>query len=147
MPDAGVAVSVTVKNFTREAQKKIEEAAKKKALAIANVIRTRILVGMSGSRTGRQYRVPGTRRFYTASAPGEYPAVRTGYLRRSIRTAVRQDLYGVYAVVGTSVVYGKWLEEKSPSDGGRPWLSRAYAEALPEIRRILGAKVQADEKL
>jgi hypothetical protein len=36
-----------------------------------------------GPRTGEQYYVPGTRTLYTASAPGEHPAVREGVLRDS----------------------------------------------------------------
>lgn len=36
-----------------------------------------------GPRTGREYTKPGTRATYTASAPGEHPAVREGALRDS----------------------------------------------------------------
>ncbi|HEU0298795.1 MAG TPA: hypothetical protein VFR37_05055 [Longimicrobium sp.] len=36
-----------------------------------------------GPRTGRQYIKPGTRTIYTASGPGEHPAVREGVLRDS----------------------------------------------------------------
>ena len=45
---------------------------------------------MQGSRTehtgfgGRQYKVPGTKKWYTASQPGEPPAIVTGRLFNSI---------------------------------------------------------------
>lgn len=132
-------MTVKVRSFVKEVQKRMEDEAKKKAIEVGNAIRNKVLEGMRGPWTGKTYRVPGTARTYTASAPGEYPAVRLGALKASIKMVVRQDLYGVYAVVGTLIPYAKYLEGRGPNDPGiRPFLSKAYAEALPEIRRILG---------
>lgn len=39
---------------------------------------------LTGRRTGRRYRIPGTKVTYRASAPGEPPAVMRGWLRKSI---------------------------------------------------------------
>jgi hypothetical protein len=43
-----------------------------------------IKVTLTGQRTGRRYRVQGSRRNYAASAPGEPPAVMLGNLRNSV---------------------------------------------------------------
>lgn len=53
---------------------------------------------LTGRRTGRTYRIPGTSRTYVASAPGEPPAVRTGHLRNSIMIVV--DKEKMEAIVG-----------------------------------------------
>lgn len=64
---------------------------------------------LRGQRSGRRYKVPGTYkrqrdktdgkmkngRYYTASAPGEPPAVRTGAFRMSWQPYARR-VYGVY---------------------------------------------------
>ena len=49
----------------------------------SNELRNAALLVLRGQRGGRRYRVPGTKRYYTASAPGEPPAVRTGAFRLS----------------------------------------------------------------
>lgn len=54
----------------------------------ANDMRNQALKTLRGQRHGRRYRVPNTRRYYTASAPGEPPAVRTGVFRTSWRPTV-----------------------------------------------------------
>lgn len=148
MPNPGIAVQITVRSFTKKVIQAIENDAQKRALRIGHMLRNYIVTQLAGQRSGRVYRVPGTKRFYTASAPGEYPAVRTGYLRRSIRTVVRQDLWGVYAVVGTDVPYGASLERRGAQGlkGGRPWLTRAYAEMLPEIRKVLSTAEELDAR-
>lgn len=52
---------------------------------IAFDVEARAKALMSGGRSGRAYRVPGTSGvMYTASAPGEPPAVVTGALKNSI---------------------------------------------------------------
>lgn len=46
-------------------------------------VRNATMYVLRGQRSGRTYRVPGTKRTYTASAPGEAPANRTGVFRAS----------------------------------------------------------------
>ena len=46
-----------------------------------NAIRNAELEVLRGKRSGRVYRKPHTKSHYTASAPGEPPARRTGNLR------------------------------------------------------------------
>lgn len=47
----------------------------------SNELRNAALEVLRGQRSGRIYRVPGTKATYQASAPGEPPAVRTGAFR------------------------------------------------------------------
>jgi Bacteriophage protein of unknown function (DUF646). len=78
---------------------------------------------MAGQRTGRVYRVPGTRARYTASAPGESPAVRTGVLRASYRTEVSRTALEAY--LGSDLDYSLWLERGTPNMEPRPALQPA----------------------
>lgn len=53
--------------------------------AAALDVRSEVQTSMRGPKSGRTYRVPGTKKTYTASAPGEAPAIPTGTLRSSIQ--------------------------------------------------------------
>ena len=108
----------------------ITAACDKALLAAADAGRNQVVQNLSGSRSGKTYRVPGTQRTYTASAPGEYPAVATGNLRSQIKRALRKP--GT-AEVGTPVEYGLALEKKSPSEGGREWLRPSLEQARPKM--------------
>lgn len=50
---------------------------------VSNEMRNAAILTLRGQRHGRVYRVPYTKRYYTASAPGEAPANRTGIYRLS----------------------------------------------------------------
>jgi hypothetical protein len=54
------------------------------------------------------------------SVRGSGPAVRTGRLRASINWALGEDAIGLYADVGTPVVYAPYLEDPDILD--RPFL-------------------------
>ncbi len=64
----------------REIAKLADREVGRQALAVHKEVRQ----SMRGTKSGRRYRIPGTNREYTASAPGETPAVRTGNYRDSI---------------------------------------------------------------
>ena len=108
----------------------ISAASQKALIAAADVGRNQTVKNLAGSRTGRTYKVPGTQVTYTASAPGEFPAVATGNLRERVdRKVVNTD----EVQVGTGVEYGLYLEKKGQSKGGRPWLKRSLDEAKPAM--------------
>jgi len=113
------------------------ESAKMREAAIS--ARNRIVQNLSGPRSGRTYKVPGTGVTYTASRPGEYPAVRLGDLKGSIRWKMRKRTFVTDAIVGTDQEHGVHLEKKS-GVGGRPWLERSLKEEKPETKRILGRR-------
>ena len=117
-------------------------AASAKALhAAADVGRNKTVENLRNtpSRTGNRYKVPGTNVTYTASAPGEYPAVATGRLRGSIRVKKSGD----DVKIGTDVKYGVYLEKggergrdvlgKFTAGMKRPWLKRSLDEAKPAM--------------
>jgi len=71
----------------------------------------------------------------TPSKPGEYPAMVTSHLRRSIAW---ESVSGRLAVrVGTNVRYGKFLELKR-GQGKRPWMKLTNTAVKPKLRQIIG---------
>ena len=107
----------------------IEGASQKALIAAADVGRNQAIKNLSGGRSGNVYKVPGTNVTYTASAPGEYPAVATGNLRENVDRKVLKD----EVQVGTAVEYGLILEKKAPNKGGRPWLKPSLDQARPAM--------------
>jgi hypothetical protein len=77
-------------------------------------------------KTGRIYRIPGTSETYQASAPGEYPAVRTGDLWTSLTA---QQTGPTEFTFGTSIEYAKYLEGNSTEPGIRPFIEKTVSEA------------------
>ncbi|MBA7569926.1 hypothetical protein ES708_11668 [subsurface metagenome] len=155
---------------TEKVVRKIEDTASKKMAEAVNVVRNTVLETLSGSRSGRTYRVPGTKRTYTASSPGKPPAQATGRLRQSIKTSVGGEGRTVIGKVGTTLDYGKYLEFGTRGgavirprtakvlaffvDGQdvfatqviqgpiapRPWLKPSFEKAVPKVKNILGKK-------
>jgi len=110
-------------------------AASTKALhATADVGRNQVvknLTGAGGPRTGHRYRVPKTNRYYTASAPGQFPAHdRFGHLRGSYRV---KEISPSEIQVGSDSEYALPLEKKPESKGGRPHLKRSLDQAKPAM--------------
>lgn len=102
---------------------------------------------LSGSRSGRVYGIPNTGRHYTASAPGQPPAVRTGMLRASFRpTVLVEDNGGLtihsQAKSGLSVggyILGSLLDEGTEKMAARPFTEKVKERAAPEIKKIFSA--------
>ncbi len=136
MPDALVQF---VSNF-QKVSAEIDKAAVKQMTAACNEARNQVLQNLSGSRTGRRYRVPGTSRYYTASSPGQYPAVQIGDLKGSIRYVVVGKGTEVDGYLGTDKFHGLILEKKAPSKGGREWLRPSLVKAQPKINSILSQR-------
>lgn len=131
---------VKLKFNTKEVVKAIDDAASKKMAEAVQAVRTQTLETLSGSRSGRTYKVPGTSRTYTASAPGEPPAQRLGELRQSIKTAVEGEGRKVIGLVGTDKKHGKPLEFGTRNMAARPWLRPSFEKSLDKIKSILGRK-------
>lgn len=104
----------------------------------ANELRNSALLVLRGQRSGRSYRVPGTKRRYTASAPGEPPAVRTGTFRNSWRPRTYAFGDSYFSIIDSDVFYADWLENGTP--GGqmapRPHHDRILKDAEPKIHKI-----------
>lgn len=99
---------------------------------------------LSGGRSGRVYRVPGTKTLYTASAPGEAPASRTGTLRNAVQFQVNkadmEALVGPRALGGNSNTpegYPFWLEFGTKKMSPRPYMRPAFEESKGDLIRIM----------
>ena len=67
---------------------------------VSNEIRNSVVTTIRGQGHGRRYKVPGTMKaHYTASAPGEVPAVRTGAYRMSWEPSTYVSAFGADLVV------------------------------------------------
>lgn len=114
---------------------KLDKAKYEKLLAASEFARNRLVEKLGGTRSGRQYKVPGTNTYYTASAPGEAPASRTGQLRGSIEYEITTNK----AMIGTPLEYGLHLEKGTIKMAPRPWLKVTLSENQQAIQQILGS--------
>ncbi|WHH58307.1 HK97 gp10 family phage protein [Petroclostridium sp. X23] len=131
--------------------KQVEQQVKARVYRASNELRNASQFVLRGQRTGRRYRVPFTGgkrrkpRYYTASAPGEAPANRTGALRASWWQRPRAIKEGskvtVYPAIASELKYGKILEDGT-RDGRiapRPFVDKIKEKAMPRIRSIYKA--------
>lgn len=83
-------ISGAVKGFVQDVEKQVASRAER----AAHVIRKYELSVLSNNpkRSGKVYRKPASNKTYTASAPGEPPALRTGDLRRSFRPLAKSEI-------------------------------------------------------
>lgn len=112
----------------------------------ANELRNASQLVLRGQRNGRRYLVPGTRRHYTASAPGEPPAVRTGSFRNSWMRKSEVVKSGDYEATIVPQIYnrtmvnghylGVILEEGTRKMAPRPHHDRIKQKALKKIIQI-----------
>lgn len=158
-------VDKVISEMGDEAEKRVEKA--------AHHLRNEVQKTLSGSRSGEKYktlkdeeppdelkrfsgrsgisyRVPGTTStYYRASASGEPPASRLGYLRSSIGWKIVKEgrllLKGMKIIgkVGTPLTYGAKLETGEYPSGpshvaARPWLGPTMVRERKPIKRILG---------
>jgi len=113
----------------------IDDSIQKRMTAAVNVVKTEAIQLLSQQGTGRQYRVPGTKdTWYTASSPGQPPAVATGDLKWSIDTNVSGD--GLIGEVGTDIDHGMMLQFGTRNILPRPWLDVAFNNSLYQIVNI-----------
>ena len=127
----------------------------------SNELRNASQLVLRGQRHGRRYIVPGTGKVtyykrkktakitytrYTASAPGEPPAVRTGAFRMSWHPKVTVDHTNGYSVISKvestqrtdngKYLLGEILEEGTGRMAPRPHHQKIQAKALPGILKI-----------
>ena len=146
--------------FTRaveNATDQIRYQMERRSVLAANELRNASQLVLRGQRSGRRYKVPGTYRrqrdktdgkmkngrYYTASAPGEPPAVRTGQFRRAWQPRA-------YVVFGS---YISRIENDTRTDNGqyslgeileggtsrmapRPYQDRILEKAEPKVVKI-----------
>ena len=95
---------------------------------------TGMIASMTGHKSGRIYKIPGTKRTYQASAPGQAPAAPTGFLRTSITISpVNKYEY----VISISAPYGKILEFQMNRPFAIPASEKAWAGFTSVVKRYL----------
>lgn len=131
-----IAVDDTVKKVNREAASR--------GMRAVNAIRNAELEVLRGKRSGRIYRKPHTKSHYTASAPGEPPARRTGNLRLNWNGTVESSItcsgLRVTAVLESQERYSTYLENGTRRMAPRPFKQPISEKAMPEIERIYHEK-------
>ncbi len=136
MKEITVMVDKTVENIKGQVQKRGYEAANELTNAVKEVL--------SGQRSGRRYAIRGGGS-YTASAPGEPPAVRTGVLRASFqrRCCVKESekVLLIYAITESSLkangyLLGELLENGTKKMAPRPFKEKTVEKALPKVEQI-----------
>ena len=88
---------------------------------------------------GRTYVKNNPRRTHTASRPGQYPSTDLGGLAASIGVAKQGDA----VLVGTALMYGKYLEFGTSRMAARPWLLRSFKQAMTDLAAELKARLEA----
>jgi len=143
--------------------KGVQQEVAARAYRASNELRNASLYVLRGQRSGRRYKIPGTYRrqrdkatgkmrngvYYTASAPGEPPAVRTGVFRLSWGTHVRVEKQGAHfraiSAIESNVkagpyLLGEILEEGTNHGDHANMKPRPYKQA---IRNMAAPKIQA----
>lgn len=124
--------------------KKVNQEAASRGTRAVNAIRNAELEVLRGKRSGRVYRKPHTKSHYTASAPGEPPARRTGNLRLNWNGTVESSSTGsgllVTAVLESQERYSTYLENGTRRMAPRPFKQPISEKAMPEIERIYHEK-------
>lgn len=127
-----------------DAVKKVNREAASRGVRAVNAIRNAELEVLRGKRSGRVYRKPHTKSHYTASAPGEPPARRTGNLRLNWNGTVESSSTGsglrVTAVLESQERYSTYLENGTRRMAPRPFKQPISEKAMPEIERIYHEK-------
>jgi len=93
---------------------------------------TGMIALMTGAKSGRRYKLPGTQTTYQASAPGQAPAVATGNLRTSITIGKVNDYEYIISI---SAPYGKILEFQKNRPFAIPASEKAWAVFTGVVRK------------
>lgn len=141
-------VKVTASDSTRTAFESFDHLsrkflnAKRQALyAVGKVVYVEIRKRIKeGPKTGEYYKYKG--RAKQASAPGEYPANRSGNLRKSVGFTVESPQR---MVVGAGANYGPFLDKGTRNMQPRPFVSRTALDLKTDTLVIMRKKL--DEEL
>lgn len=130
-------IGINLASIGPQAVLQVEAEATNRAFAAANELKNASMEVLRGQRSGKTYKKPGGGT-YTASAPGEPPAVRTGRLRNSWRPVTN----GMNPAIELNVpVYPDYMEHGTP--GGmiapRPFVQKIVDQAEPQVTAIYNA--------
>jgi HK97 gp10 family phage protein len=131
-----------VKQAVEKTVKSINRQVRSRGTRVKNALRNAELEVLRGQRSGKRYRKPFSTRTYTASAPGEPPARRTGALRQNWTGGVEQTSTSskgttVTAYIESNTPYAGYLENGTGKMAARPYVDKIKEKAQPEIERIM----------
>lgn len=132
-------IEAEIEQRIQQIVKEAKTKSKSFAVRASHALRNSALNVLRGQRSGRRYRVPGTKVSYTASAPGEPPARRTGTLRMSWGISAVSESGGRYTTgIYTDVPYAPLLDEGTPGDkiAPRPFKEKIVEKSKPQIGQI-----------
>lgn len=112
-----------------------------------NAMRNAELEVLKGQRSGRTYRKPHSKATYTASAPGEPPARRTGNLRMHWNGQVKSE--GSTAGGGVQIIaelesqekYAGYLENGTKKMAARPFVDKIKEKATRKLRKFTRSRM------
>jgi len=113
-------------NKLPEVAEKVPQIAEQKIKEATLVWHGSVVELLSGTRSGRVYRVPGTKKTYRASAPGEPPAQRTNTLRSKYGFQFGKEMGNPIGQVGNPLEYSLYLEKGTSKMAPRPHLVKAF---------------------
>jgi hypothetical protein len=133
-------LKIDLEGAVNEIVEEITYQAKSRAFRAANELRNSALTVLRGERSGRVYKRPFSKSKYTASAPGEPPAMRTGNLSMSWRPQSASERIGntvtIKPAITTEVKYAPYLEEGTDRMAPRPFKDPIIEKAMPRISQI-----------
>lgn len=119
---------------------KISLQAKVRGYRAANELRNAALQVLRGQRSGRVYKRPHSTHTYTASAPGEPPAARTGQLRMSWHAQAKSEGQAGALVVRPAIYtdkkYAPGLQDGTGKMEPRPFEEPIIDMAKPAVMAI-----------
>lgn len=123
----------------------IKKQMESRGVRASNELMSAKTLTLRGKGSGRRYRAPNTGTYYTASAPGEVPASRTGAYRDQWEKKSFMDGNEVHSQIESKVktsgkkkqyVLGELLEDGTPKMAPRPHQQKIIDKAEPSIRKI-----------
>ena len=141
-----------IRTIVNKTVEEIEQKAMKRGYQAANVLTNEVKKILSGQRSGRIYKVKKTGGnaqksgvVYTASAPGEPPAIRFGTLRTSFKRRSYSEKKGneliIHAITESDLqvnghLLGDLLENGTKRIAPRPYKQKTIDAALPKVTEI-----------
>jgi HK97 gp10 family phage protein len=134
-----MSVDVVFENHITEVITMIDSEMGKRMSEAVNAVHDETLNTLSGSRSGRIYKVPGTKNVrYQASAPGEPPASATGNLRQTLKRIIEGIGREIIGYVGSDREYAPFLEFGTRKMKPRPWLRISFERSSGKVKEIFG---------
>ena len=131
-----ISIQAEIKQITQTISNEMQS----RGYRVSNELRNTALEVLRGQRSGRIYRVPHSKSYYQASAPGEPPAERTGTLRNSwaqqVSTEFGQDTITITSSIVSTVPYAGILQDGRGRIAPRPFREPILEQARPQITAI-----------